>query len=211
MIVRPAILGRILLDQGSLAPEALERAIADVKKAYEGQVPLGRGCRYDDIGNVVVFLASELSSYMTGQAINITGGDESDTEHALQRLRYDRSRVVLQEHGAVKTRDGPLGGGIEVASFWGGHGDRQDAGSTHHDDAVQSSVLGAGQRCGGSCTQGAHIAGVDEEFLVVGDPLAGQERNHGLCSLAATDITIKGDHRDTLDRKSTRLNSSHRT
>lgn len=49
-----------------------------VRKKYEGQVPLGRGCSYDDIANVVVFLASDQSSYMTGQAINITGGQQMD-------------------------------------------------------------------------------------------------------------------------------------
>ena len=50
--------------------------VEDVKKAYVDQVPLRRGCTYDDIGNVVAFLASDLSSYMTGQAINVTGGQE---------------------------------------------------------------------------------------------------------------------------------------
>jgi sorbitol-6-phosphate 2-dehydrogenase len=35
-----------------------------------------RGCTYDDVTNVLVFLASEQSSYMTGQAINVTGGQE---------------------------------------------------------------------------------------------------------------------------------------
>jgi sorbitol-6-phosphate 2-dehydrogenase len=39
-------------------------------------VPLGRGCSYEDVANVVVFLSSEESSYMTGQAINVTGGQE---------------------------------------------------------------------------------------------------------------------------------------
>ena len=52
------------------------QSVADVKKAYEGQVPLGRGCRYEDIGNIVTFLASDLSNYMTGQGINVTGGQE---------------------------------------------------------------------------------------------------------------------------------------
>lgn len=47
-----------------------------VRKKYEEQVPLGRGCTYDDVANVVVFLASDDSSYMTGQAINITGGQQ---------------------------------------------------------------------------------------------------------------------------------------
>lgn len=49
---------------------------AEVRKRYEEKVPLGRGCQYDDVANVMVFLASEESSYMTGQAINVTGGQE---------------------------------------------------------------------------------------------------------------------------------------
>jgi len=48
----------------------------EVRKKYESQVPLGRGCRYEDVANVVVFLASDEASYMTGQAINVTGGEE---------------------------------------------------------------------------------------------------------------------------------------
>ena len=47
-----------------------------VRAKYESQVPLGRGCTYDDVANVVVFLASDDASYMTGQAINVTGGQE---------------------------------------------------------------------------------------------------------------------------------------
>ncbi len=48
----------------------------EVRKKYLEQVPLGRGCEYEDVANVVVFLASSKSSYMTGQAINVTGGQE---------------------------------------------------------------------------------------------------------------------------------------
>ncbi len=48
----------------------------EVRAKYESQVPLGRGCTYDDVANVVVFLASDEASYMTGQAINVTGGQE---------------------------------------------------------------------------------------------------------------------------------------
>ncbi|NLC58805.1 MAG: sorbitol-6-phosphate dehydrogenase [Armatimonadetes bacterium] len=50
--------------------------IEEVRRKYEEQVPLGRGCAYDDVANLVVFLASDESSYMTGQAINVTGGQE---------------------------------------------------------------------------------------------------------------------------------------
>jgi len=48
----------------------------EVLKKYLDQIPMGRGCTYDDVANVVVFLASDASSYMTGQAINVTGGQE---------------------------------------------------------------------------------------------------------------------------------------
>jgi len=49
---------------------------AEVKQRYIDQVPMKRGCTYEDVCNVVVFLASDQSSYMTGQAINVTGGQE---------------------------------------------------------------------------------------------------------------------------------------
>jgi len=48
----------------------------EVRKKYIDQVPMKRGCTYHDVTNVVVFLASDDSSYMTGQAINVTGGQE---------------------------------------------------------------------------------------------------------------------------------------
>jgi sorbitol-6-phosphate 2-dehydrogenase len=49
---------------------------AEVRKKYIDQVPMRRPCEYEDVCNVVVFLASDQSSYMTGQAINVTGGQE---------------------------------------------------------------------------------------------------------------------------------------
>ncbi len=52
--------------------------VEEVRAKYESQVPLGRGCSYDDVSNVVVFLASDQSAYMTGQAINVTGGQVMD-------------------------------------------------------------------------------------------------------------------------------------
>ena len=48
----------------------------EVRQYYINQVPMKRGCRYEDVCNVLVFLVSNQSSYMTGQAINVTGGQE---------------------------------------------------------------------------------------------------------------------------------------
>jgi sorbitol-6-phosphate 2-dehydrogenase len=50
--------------------------VEEVRQYYIDQVPLKRGCTYEDVCNMVVFLASDQASYMTGQAINITGGQE---------------------------------------------------------------------------------------------------------------------------------------
>ncbi len=49
---------------------------AEVRQRYVDQVPMKRGCTFDDVCNVLVFLASDQSAYMTGQAINVTGGQE---------------------------------------------------------------------------------------------------------------------------------------
>ncbi|MFC6175795.1 SDR family oxidoreductase [Companilactobacillus huachuanensis] len=50
-----------------LTAEAIERE-------DNTQVPLGRTGTPQDVANVVLFLASPLSDYMTGQGINVTGG-----------------------------------------------------------------------------------------------------------------------------------------
>lgn len=46
-----------------------------VLERYRKRVPLGRGCDVADIANLATFLASDASSYMTGQALNLTGGE----------------------------------------------------------------------------------------------------------------------------------------
>ena len=48
----------------------------EVRQKYIDQVPMKRGCTYEDVCNVVVFLASDQAAYMTGQAVNVTGGQE---------------------------------------------------------------------------------------------------------------------------------------
>lgn len=48
------------------------RTIEDVRRHYEGQVPLGRGCRVEDVLKAVLYVMEQ--EYETGQAIPVTGG-----------------------------------------------------------------------------------------------------------------------------------------
>ncbi len=54
----------------------MELPIEEVVKKFTAKVPLGRLAYIEDVVNVTCFLASEQAAYMTGQAINITGGRE---------------------------------------------------------------------------------------------------------------------------------------
>jgi gluconate 5-dehydrogenase len=51
-----------------------ERLLARIQKEYEAGVPLGRIGRAGELKGVVLFLASEASSYITGQTIVVDGG-----------------------------------------------------------------------------------------------------------------------------------------
>lgn len=63
----------------AVAPGFIETAMTDVlkdeiKEEIAKSIPLKRMGRTEDVANVVKFLASEDSSYITGQVINIDGG-----------------------------------------------------------------------------------------------------------------------------------------
>jgi len=46
----------------------------EVKKAWTDQIPLGRLGKPEELANLIVFLASEKASYMTGTVIQVDGG-----------------------------------------------------------------------------------------------------------------------------------------
>lgn len=46
----------------------------DVKTEWAKQIPLRRSGKPDDVSNVTLFLASDLSGYVTGQVLNVCGG-----------------------------------------------------------------------------------------------------------------------------------------
>ncbi len=50
------------------------KTVADVRKFYESKVPLGRGCRIEDVAKAVMYIVDQ--KYETGQAVPVTGGQE---------------------------------------------------------------------------------------------------------------------------------------
>jgi len=58
---------------GFIITEMTDKLPAEVRKAWEEQIPLRRGGTPDDVANVTLFLASDLSAYVSGQVINVCG------------------------------------------------------------------------------------------------------------------------------------------
>ncbi|HLN16711.1 MAG TPA: SDR family NAD(P)-dependent oxidoreductase [Acidimicrobiales bacterium] len=46
----------------------------EVRRSYVEHTPLGRVCEPEDVADVMVFLCSDKARFMTGQAVNVTGG-----------------------------------------------------------------------------------------------------------------------------------------
>ena len=72
----------------AIAPGFIETAMThqlsdEVRKEWMKQIPLRRGGQAEDVANVAVFLASDLSSYVTGQVIQVDGGMNTYSHHLL--------------------------------------------------------------------------------------------------------------------------------
>jgi 3-oxoacyl-[acyl-carrier protein] reductase len=59
---------------GFIETRMTEALPEDVKKKMLDAIPLGRFGTAQDVANVVLFLASDASSYMTGQVLTVSGG-----------------------------------------------------------------------------------------------------------------------------------------
>ena len=59
---------------GFIATDMTASLPEELRKEWEKQIPLRRGGTPEDVANVALFLASDLSSYVTGQVINCCGG-----------------------------------------------------------------------------------------------------------------------------------------
>jgi 3-oxoacyl-[acyl-carrier protein] reductase len=72
-------LARRAITVNAVAPGVIQTPMlgglkAEVLAEYEKQIPVGRVGRPEDVAHAVLFLACEESSYITGQALPITGG-----------------------------------------------------------------------------------------------------------------------------------------
>lgn len=59
---------------GFIQTEMTDELPEDLKKKYLDQIPMKRFATADEVAKVVVFLASDMSSYVTGQIIGVCGG-----------------------------------------------------------------------------------------------------------------------------------------
>lgn len=59
---------------GFIVTEMTAQLPQEVRESWNAKIPLRRGGKVEDVANVATFLASELSSYVTGQVISVCGG-----------------------------------------------------------------------------------------------------------------------------------------
>jgi 3-oxoacyl-[acyl-carrier protein] reductase len=59
---------------GYIQTEMTEKLSAEQQETLRNQIPMGRVGEAEDVANVILFLASDLAAYVTGQVIRISGG-----------------------------------------------------------------------------------------------------------------------------------------
>jgi len=72
-------MGRKGIRANAIAPGFIDTPMTqalpeDIRKEWINKIPLRRGGTVEDIANVATFLASEMSSYVSGQVIQVDGG-----------------------------------------------------------------------------------------------------------------------------------------
>lgn len=72
----PGVVWTALWDEQHVADYGRKRSMTaeEVRPYLESKVPLGRLCTPEDVAGTAVFLASDAAAYITGQAVNVSGG-----------------------------------------------------------------------------------------------------------------------------------------
>ena len=72
----PGVVWTTLWDEQHVGDYGRKRSMKpdEVRPYLESKAPLGRLCTPEDVAGTAVFLASDAAAYITGQAINISGG-----------------------------------------------------------------------------------------------------------------------------------------
>ena len=73
------MLVKLIIRSNVIAPGFIQTDMTDVlddkvKADLMGSIPLKRLGQGDEVANAVLFLASDLSSYITGQTLSVCGG-----------------------------------------------------------------------------------------------------------------------------------------
>ncbi len=59
---------------GFIETDMTEKIPSEIKEKYLEQIPLGKFGKPEDVAHAVIFLASDLASYITGETIHVNGG-----------------------------------------------------------------------------------------------------------------------------------------
>lgn len=63
-----------VLCPGYIETDMTDKLAPKIKESIISNIPVGRAGKPEEVANLVVFLASDLASYITGEVINISGG-----------------------------------------------------------------------------------------------------------------------------------------
>ena len=89
----------------------MTRPIYDYARSYGaepdggGRVPLGRGGQPEEIASVALFLASDMASYMTGQAVPVCGGMSASHPFGARPNPEEAARRIAEYRAGQAGRD----------------------------------------------------------------------------------------------------------
>lgn len=82
------------IESAALAAKRAENWSDELRSRFLDQYPLGRFGEPQEVATAVLFLASEMASFVTGTELVVDGGFSSGTDHALLDMLYEVSDPV---------------------------------------------------------------------------------------------------------------------